>query len=98
MQEAPGPQIRVCPLYAGLPPAKQLQVWRDAPPGTRKIVLSTNIAEASVTIPRIKYVIDTGVVKERWVVYYLSVKLYADICRYIPLYTYRSYYMIIDMR
>lgn len=68
LQEAPGPQIRVCPLYAGLPPAKQLQVWRDAPPGTRKIVLSTNIAEASVTIPRIKYVIDTGVVKERWVI------------------------------
>ncbi|KOB68013.1 putative mrna splicing factor atp-dependent rna helicase [Operophtera brumata] len=42
-----------------------LQVWRDAPPGTRKIILSTNIAEASVTIPRIKCVIDTGVVKER---------------------------------
>lgn len=70
LQEAPGPPIRVCPLYAGLPPAKQLQVWRDAPPGTRKIILSTNIAEASVTIPRIKYVIDTGVVKERCVLIY----------------------------
>ncbi|XP_075992156.1 ATP-dependent RNA helicase DHX33-like [Anticarsia gemmatalis] len=64
-REAPGPPIRVCPLYAGLPAAKQLQVWRDAPPGTRKIILATNIAEASVTIPRIKCVIDTGVVKER---------------------------------
>ncbi|XP_049887810.1 ATP-dependent RNA helicase DHX33-like isoform X2 [Pectinophora gossypiella] len=64
-KEAPGPQIRVCPLYAGLPAAKQLQVWRETPPGMRKIVLATNIAEASVTIPQIKVVIDTGVVKER---------------------------------
>lgn len=67
-QEATGPPIRVCPLYAGLPPAKQLQVWREAPPGTRKVILSTNIAEASVTIPNIKCVIDTGVVKERCVI------------------------------
>ncbi|XP_059059424.1 ATP-dependent RNA helicase DHX33-like [Achroia grisella] len=64
-KEAPGPPIRVCPLYAGLPAQKQLQVWKDTPPGMRKIVLATNIAEASVTIPTIKCVIDTGVVKER---------------------------------
>ncbi|KAI5641561.1 DEAD/DEAH box helicase domain-containing protein [Phthorimaea operculella] len=64
-KEAPGPPIKVCPLYAGLPAAKQLQVWKDTPPGVRKIVLATNIAEASVTIPQIKVVIDTGVVKER---------------------------------
>lgn len=68
-QEATGPPIRVCPLYAGLPAAKQLQVWKDAPAGTRKIILATNIAEASVTIPRIKCVIDTGVVKERYIIY-----------------------------
>lgn len=65
LQEAPGPPIKVCPLYAGLPAAKQLQVWKETPQGTRKIVLATNIAEASVTIPQIKCVIDTGVVKER---------------------------------
>lgn len=64
-KEAKGPPIRVCPLYAGLPPMKQLQVWKEPPPGVRKIVLATNIAEASVTIPRIKCVIDTGLVKER---------------------------------
>ncbi|XP_034840675.1 ATP-dependent RNA helicase DHX33 [Maniola hyperantus] len=64
-KEAKGPQIRVCPLYAGLPATKQLQVWKKTPPGMRKIVLATNIAEASVTIPQIKCVIDTGVVKER---------------------------------
>ncbi|XP_032529891.2 ATP-dependent RNA helicase DHX33-like [Danaus plexippus] len=64
-KETVGPQIRVCPLYAGLPAAKQLLVWKKTPPGMRKIVLATNIAEASVTIPEIRYVIDTGVVKER---------------------------------
>ena len=35
--------------------------------GCRKVVLSTNIAETSVTIPGVKYVVDTGVVKARWV-------------------------------
>ncbi|CAG4968126.1 unnamed protein product [Colias eurytheme] len=64
-KESQGPPIRVCPLYAGLPAAKQLQVWQPVPAGMRKIVLATNIAEASVTIPQIKCVIDTGVVKER---------------------------------
>ncbi|CAK1603285.1 unnamed protein product [Parnassius mnemosyne] len=64
-KESSGPPIRVCPLYAGLPAAKQLQVWKKTPPGMRKIVLATNIAEASVTIPQIKCVIDTGMVKER---------------------------------
>ncbi|KPJ11773.1 Putative ATP-dependent RNA helicase DHX33 [Papilio machaon] len=64
-KESSGPLIRVCPLYAGLPAAKQLQVWKKTPPGMRKIVLATNIAEASVTIPQIKCVIDTGFVKER---------------------------------
>ena len=35
--------------------------------GCRKVVLSTNIAETSVTIPGVKYVVDTGMVKARWV-------------------------------
>lgn len=65
LQEAPGPPIMVCPLYAGLPASKQLQVWRNTPQGMRKIVLATNIAEASVTIPNVKCVIDSGMVKER---------------------------------
>ncbi|XP_068621339.1 ATP-dependent RNA helicase DHX33-like [Battus philenor] len=64
-KESQGPPIKVCPLYAGLPAMKQLQVWKKTPAGMRKIVLATNIAEASVTIPHIKVVIDTGVVKER---------------------------------
>ena len=35
--------------------------------GCRKVVLSTNIAETSVTIPGVKYVVDTGMVNARWV-------------------------------
>ncbi|CAH2243108.1 jg14404 [Pararge aegeria aegeria] len=61
-KEAKGPPIKVCPLYAGLPASKQLQVWKKTPSGMRKIVLATNIAEASVTIPQIKCVIDTGAI------------------------------------
>lgn len=64
-REASGPQLRVCPLYAGLPPNKQLLVWKDTPPGVRKVILATNIAEASITLPKVKCVIDCGMVKER---------------------------------
>ncbi|KAM9847139.1 ATP-dependent RNA helicase DHX33 [Aulostomus maculatus] len=59
-----GPMI-VIPLYASLPPAQQLRVFQPAPKGCRKVILSTNIAETSVTISGIKYVIDTGMVKAK---------------------------------
>ncbi|XP_068601063.1 ATP-dependent RNA helicase DHX33 [Brachionichthys hirsutus] len=55
----------VVPLYASLPPAQQLRVFRPAPTGCRKVILSTNIAETSVTISGIKYVVDTGMVKAK---------------------------------
>ncbi|AWP00442.1 putative ATP-dependent RNA helicase DHX33 [Scophthalmus maximus] len=55
----------VIPLYASLPPAQQLRVFQSAPKGCRKVILSTNIAETSVTISGIKYVIDTGMVKAK---------------------------------
>ncbi|RVE63586.1 hypothetical protein OJAV_G00137650 [Oryzias javanicus] len=55
----------VLPLYASLPPAQQLRVFQPAPKGCRKVILSTNIAETSVTISGIKYVIDTGMVKAK---------------------------------
>ncbi|XP_072519799.1 ATP-dependent RNA helicase DHX33 [Salminus brasiliensis] len=57
--------MTVIPLYASLPPAQQLRVFQPAPKGCRKVILSTNIAETSITISGIKYVIDTGMVKAR---------------------------------
>lgn len=44
---------------------QQMAVFNPAPQGTRKVVISTNIAETSVTISGIKYVIDSGMVKAR---------------------------------
>ncbi|XP_076445532.1 ATP-dependent RNA helicase DHX33-like [Babylonia areolata] len=55
----------VLPLYAALPSHLQLRVFEPAPPGCRKVVVSTNIAETSVTISGIKYVIDCGRVKAK---------------------------------
>ncbi|KAK2537564.1 Dhx33 [Columba guinea] len=59
------PQMVVMPLYASLPYSQQLRVFQAAPKGCRKVILSTNIAETSITIPGIKYVIDTGMVKAK---------------------------------
>ena len=55
----------VCPLFAALPNHQQQKVFKSTPYNCRKVVLSTNIAETSITIPDIKYVIDTGLVKSR---------------------------------
>lgn len=60
-----GPPVRVCTLYASQPGMQQMAVFNPAPQGTRKVVISTNIAETSVTISGIKYVIDSGMVKAR---------------------------------
>ncbi|KAG9281718.1 putative ATP-dependent RNA helicase DHX33 [Astyanax mexicanus] len=57
--------MTVIPLYASLPPTQQLRVFQPAPKGCRKVILSTNIAETSITISGIKYVIDTGMVKAK---------------------------------
>lgn len=53
------------PLHAGLTSEEQMAIFSPAPPRTRKVVISTNIAEASVTIDGIRYVIDSGFVKVR---------------------------------
>lgn len=54
-----------CPLYAAMPPAQQLLAFNPAPAGTRKVILATNIAESSITIEGILYVVDGGLVKAR---------------------------------
>lgn len=53
------------PLHAGLSAEQQVYVFEPAPENTRKVIFSTNIAEASVTIDGIIYVIDCGFVKLR---------------------------------
>ncbi|XP_074662354.1 ATP-dependent RNA helicase DHX33-like [Tubulanus polymorphus] len=59
------PQLIAQPLYAALPSAQQLQVFKTTPKNARKVIVSTNIAETSVTIPGIKFVIDSGVLKAK---------------------------------
>lgn len=58
-------KLLACPLFAALPPSQQQKVFDPAPENTRKVILSTNIAETSITIPGIKYVIDCGLAKLR---------------------------------
>ncbi|CAE6454957.1 unnamed protein product [Rhizoctonia solani] len=57
--------IIVFPMYAALPSQQQAKIFQPPPKGTRKIILSTNIAETSITIPGVRYVIDTGMCKEK---------------------------------
>lgn len=51
------------PLFAALPQSAQQLVFQPAPANTRKVILSTNIAETSVTVPGVRFVVDTGKAK-----------------------------------
>ncbi|XP_068707056.1 probable ATP-dependent RNA helicase DHX35 [Montipora foliosa] len=57
--------LKVLPMYSGLPHTEQMLVFKPPPHNTRKVVVATNIAEASITINGIVYVIDCGFVKIR---------------------------------
>lgn len=74
------PHLEVVPMYAALPADAQMRAFAPAPPGTRKVVLSTNIAETSITIPGVRYVIDTGFVKARA----YNARLGADCLEVVP--------------
>lgn len=52
-------------MYAAQAAGQNSKVFLPAPPKTRKCILATNIAETSITIPGVKYVIDTGKCKEK---------------------------------
>src|SRR5690606_5636469 len=54
------PDIDIAPLYGQLSTAEQDRAIRPAPPGRRKLVLATSIAETSLTIEGIRIVIDSG--------------------------------------
>ncbi|KAI9677684.1 MAG: putative ATP-dependent RNA helicase DHR1 [Caeruleum heppii] len=57
--------MHVLPLYSLLPTKDQLRVFEATPSGCRMVVLATNVAETSLTIPGIRYVFDCGRAKER---------------------------------
>ena len=56
-------ELIILPIYATLPSDMQAKIFEPCPPGARKVVLSTNIAETSLTIDGIVYVVDTGFCK-----------------------------------
>lgn len=57
--------MEIVPIYANLPSELQSRIFEPTPRDTRKIVLATNIAETSITIDGIVFVIDTGLVKQK---------------------------------
>lgn len=75
------------PLYASLPHEEQMRAINDLPSSmkssVRKIIFSTNVAETSITIKGVRYVIDSGVAKVRGV--RSERGLYADILRTEPI-------------
>lgn len=58
-------RLAAFPLHASMSTERQLEAFQPLPKGTRKVVLATNIAEASLTLDGIVYVVDGGTVKRR---------------------------------
>jgi ATP-dependent RNA helicase DHX8/PRP22 len=58
------PELIVLPVYSALPSELQSKIFDPAPPGSRKCIVATNIAEASLTIDGILYVVDPGLCKQ----------------------------------
>uniref|UniRef100_A0A2P2I5T5 RNA helicase n=1 Tax=Hirondellea gigas TaxID=1518452 RepID=A0A2P2I5T5_9CRUS len=59
------PELQILPVYSALPSEMQTRIFDPAPPGSRKVVIATNIAETSLTIDGIYYVVDPGFVKQK---------------------------------
>ena len=57
-------ELIICPIYSTLPSDMQAKIFDPTPPGARKVVIATNIAETSLTINGIIYVIDCGFAKQ----------------------------------
>lgn len=62
-QENAGKRIRIEPLYGNMPSAAQDRAIAPCPPGERKIVLATSIAETSLTVEGVRTVIDSGLMR-----------------------------------
>ncbi|KAK4703639.1 ATP-dependent RNA helicase DHX37/DHR1, partial [Phenoliferia sp. Uapishka_3] len=65
MEEDTEEPLYILPLYSLLSTEKQMKVFEEPPPNCRLVVIATNVAETSITIPNIKYVVDAGRAKER---------------------------------
>ncbi|XP_074594607.1 ATP-dependent RNA helicase l(1)G0007 [Brevipalpus obovatus] len=65
LEEISGPQpaLSILPIYSQLPSDLQAKIFKKSDDGVRKCVVATNIAETSLTVDGIKYVIDTGYCK-----------------------------------
>ena len=59
------PELIILPVYGALPAEMQSRIFDPAPEGSRKCVVATNIAEASLTIDGIYYVVDPGFCKQK---------------------------------
>lgn len=59
------PELIILPVYSALPSEMQTKIFEPTAPGSRKVVIATNIAETSLTIDGIYYVIDPGFVKQK---------------------------------
>jgi acyl dehydratase len=59
------PELIILPVYSALPSEMQTRIFEPAPSGSRKVVIATNIAEASLTIDGIYYVVDPGFAKQK---------------------------------
>ena len=58
------PELIILPVYSALPSEMQSKIFEPTPAGSRKVILATNIAETSITIDGIYYVVDPGFVKQ----------------------------------
>ncbi|KAK8865947.1 hypothetical protein IAR55_001096 [Kwoniella newhampshirensis] len=65
LDEAADAPMHVLPLYSLLSNEQQMEVFKPPPEGHRLVIIATNVAETSLTIPGIRYVVDSGRAKER---------------------------------
>lgn len=65
MEDISDVPMHIVPLYSLLPSTKQMKVFEAPPKDSRLVVVATNVAETSLTIPGIRYVIDCGRAKEK---------------------------------
>ena len=64
LQGRVAPSVRLLPLHGGLPPAEQDAALEPPPAGMRHVVVATDLAESSLTVPGVRVVVDSGLARE----------------------------------